>query len=133
MKNLIEKALDAQMFSYAPYSQFQVGAALLSSDGRIFTGCNIENIAFSPTICAERTAFFNAISQGVKDFTAIALVGNKKDATVGEYCTPCGVCLQVMSEFCNADTFEIILIKSKEDTKRYLLRDMLPFAFQTKM
>lgn len=131
MKKLIEKALEAQTFSYAPYSQFHVGAALLSSDGRIFTGCNIENLAFSPTICAERTAFFNAISQGVTDFTTIALVGNKKDATTREYCTPCGVCLQVMSEFCNADTFEIILIKSKLDTKSYLLRDMLPFAFQT--
>lgn len=129
MKDLVLKALQAQKFSYSPYSGFQVGAALLSKDGQIFTGCNIENAAYSPTNCAERTAFFKAVSQGVLEFEAIAIVGGLKDSEDKNFCPPCGVCLQVMAEFCNPNTFKVVLVKTADDYKEHLLREMLPFAF----
>lgn len=125
-------AIQAQKFSYSPYSNFQVGAALLTRDNAVFTGCNIENIAFSPTNCGERSAFFSAISQGVREFSAIAIVGNPKGMSPVEhgFCYPCGVCLQVMAEFCDPDTFQVILVKSEELFETHLLKELLPFAFQ---
>lgn len=121
---LIEEAYEAKKYSYAPYSHFHVGAALLTEDGRIYKGCNIENAAYSPTNCAERTAIFKAVSEGVKSFSAIAIVGDKE-----EYLAPCGVCRQVMAEFCDAEKFQIILAKSGEDYKIYSLKELLPEGF----
>ncbi|MCR4944130.1 MAG: cytidine deaminase [Clostridium sp.] len=133
-KLLIQKAFDAQKFSYAPYSNFNVGAALLCANGKIYEGCNIENASFTPTNCAERTAFFKAISEGVKDFTAIAIVGNPKGVKQGEgeYCAPCGVCRQVMAEFCDLKNFKVILAKSIDDYIEYTLEEILPLAFTGK-
>ena len=101
---LIELAKDARERAYAPYSGFFVGAAVESADGRVFTGCNIENASFSPTCCAERVAIFKAVSEGVKDFSAIAVVGGKAGESADAPCYPCGVCRQVMAEFCAPDT-----------------------------
>ena len=97
-KILITKAVEAMEKSYSPYSDFKVGAALLSKSGKVYTGCNIENASYSPTCCAERTAFFKAVSEGEKDFTAIAVVGGK-NGEISSMCSPCGVCRQVMAEF----------------------------------
>ena len=128
-KELIEKALEARKLSYSPYSGFSVGAALLCDDGSVFTGCNIENSAFSPTVCAERTAFFKAVSEGKKSFVKIAVVGGKSDIETPEnYCSPCGVCRQVMKEFCSSD-FEIIMAKNADDYKIMTLSDLLPASF----
>ena len=131
MKELIKKALEAQTYSYSPYSNFQVGVALLTKSGKIYTGCNIENAALSPTNCAERTAFFKAVSEGETEFEAIAIVGSPKGAKQEEreYCAPCGVCRQVMAEFCNIKDFKVILGKSEDDYKEYTLDEILPFAF----
>lgn len=133
-KELIEKAFEAQKFSYAPYSSFNVGAALLCDDRTIYQGCNIENAAFTPTNCAERTAFFKAISEGKKGFTAIAVVGNKEGVKAGEgdFCAPCAVCRQVMAEFCDLETFKIIIAKSTEEYLEYTLGELLPLAFTGK-
>ncbi len=125
-KQLLEKAMEAMEKSYSPYSDFKVGAALLSKSGRIFTGCNIENVAYSPTVCAERTAFFKAVSEGEKEFSAIAIVGGK-DGVIDSFCSPCGVCRQVMSEFCKKD-FMIILYNGKL-TKAFSLSQLLPESF----
>ncbi len=111
-----------------PYSNFSVGAALLSVDGKIYTGCNIENAAYTPTNCAERTAFFKAISEGEKDFLAIAVVGAKKGETL-EFCPPCGVCRQVMMEFCNPKEFKVIVAKSIDEYKIFTLEEILPMGF----
>lgn len=126
-KILIEKALAAREASYSPYSHFAVGAALLSKDGRIFTGANIESAAYTPTVCAERVAFFTAVHQGVTDFSAIAVVGGKAGEPVSAYCAPCGVCRQVMAEFCTED-FEIVLYDG-ETPKVYTLNHLLPERF----
>jgi len=126
-KDLIHAAFAAAQNAYAPYSNFHVGAVLLSADGQLFTGCNIENAAFSPSNCAERTAFFQAICQGVRDFQKIVIVCYY-DTSQPQFCTPCGVCLQVMSEFCK-DDFEIITAKSPEEYRSYTLKDLLPQAF----
>ena len=99
-RELIKAALEARDFSYSPYSGFSVGAALLCSDGKVYTGCNIESSVFTPTTCAERTAFFKAISEGRYDFVRIAVVGGKAGQPASPSCTPCGVCRQVMKEFC---------------------------------
>ena len=133
-KVLIEKAFEAQKFCYTPYSNFNVGAALLCADGTIYQGCNIENAALSPTNCAERTAFFKAISEGKKEFTAIAVVGNKKGVKPGEgdFCAPCAVCRQVMAEFCDLKTFKVIIAKSMEEYLEHTLEEILPFAFTGK-
>ena len=114
---LVRQAFLAQQQAYAPYSEFLVGAALLTEDGKIYQGCNIENAAYSPGNCAERTAYF----------TAIAIVGNKR-GEAGDYCPPCGVCRQVMAEFCKAD-FEILLAKDTENWKSYTLEQLLPERF----
>ena len=126
---LISTAHGMQQRSYAPYSGFNVGAALLSKSGKIYGGCNIENAAYSPSNCAERTAIFKAVSEGEKEFRAIAIVGGKKGET-GDLCFPCGVCRQVMAEFCDPDTFKIIMRDSGGQTVIKSLRDLLPEAFR---
>ena len=105
---LCRKALEMRAYSYVPYSHFHVGAALLCEDGTVYGGCNIENAAYTPTNCAERTAFFKAVSEGKRSFLAIAIAGGPEGAEKLDYCPPCGVCRQVMREFCGAD-FEILL------------------------
>ena len=126
-ETLIQKALEMLEFSYVPYSHFHVGAALLSKSGKVYGGCNIENAAYSPTNCAERTAFFKAVSEGVNDFDAIAVVGGH-DGIVKDFCPPCGVCRQVMREFCSKD-FKIILAKTTKEYKVYTLEELLPESF----
>ncbi len=126
-KELVRQAFLAQQQAYAPYSEFLVGAALLTEDGKIYQGCNIENAAYSPSNCAERTAFFKAVSEGERDFTAIAIVGNKR-GEAGDYCPPCGVCRQVMAEFCKKD-FEILLAKDPKNWKSFTLEQLLPESF----
>ncbi len=131
-KTLIQKAIEMTKVSYAPYSGYHVGAALLTKDGPIYTGCNIENTSYGATNCAERTAFFKAVSEGVKEFEAIAIVGAPADAvaenTFSDYAYPCGICRQVMQEFCEQD-FCIIVAKSTEDYQKYTLQELLPFGF----
>lgn len=124
---LVNQALEARKHSYSPYSDFMVGAALLAADGTVYTGCNIENAAYTPTNCAERTAFFKAVSEGVHSFQAIAIVGGPREGNL-QYCAPCGVCRQVMMEFCAPD-FEIFLGKTEEDYIRYTLEELLPEGF----
>ena len=133
-EELVKKAYEAQEHSYCPYSGFQVGAALLTQNGKVYTGCNIENAAFSPTTCAERTAIFKAVSEGETKFQAIAIVGNKKGASEEEweFCTPCGVCRQVMLEFVDPQTFEILLGKGKE-IRKFTLNQLLPESFSPSM
>lgn len=128
-KELISQALSARENAYAPYSGFMVGAALLCKDGTVYTGCNIENAAFTPTNCAERTAFFKAVSEGEKEFCRIAIVGGKKDGVL-ELTSPCGVCLQVMQEFCDPDAFEVILATAEEKYEILKLRQLLPYGFE---
>ena len=117
---MIDTAIEQLKFSYTPYSNFKVGAALLAKNGEIFTGCNIENASYTPTNCAERTAFFKAVSEGVREFRAICIVGGK-DGKLTEYTAPCGVCRQVMMEFCDPKTFQIILAVDKERYEIYTL------------
>lgn len=124
---LIEKAMEMLKFSYAPYSHFFVGAALLSKSGKIYGGCNVENAAYGPSNCAERTAIFKAISEGEKDFEAICIVGGK-NGKVEKFCPPCGVCRQVLSEFCAPD-FKVILAKSVSEYKIFTLGELLPESF----
>jgi cytidine deaminase len=124
---LVQKANEARSQSYIPYSNFSVGAALLCADGSIYTGANIENASYTPTVCAERVAFFSAIHDGKRDFTAIAIVGAPSGKAPVELCPPCGVCLQVMSEFCSGD-FEIILADEK-NTRILTLDELLPHRF----
>lgn len=126
---LIDEAFAARRMAYTPYSHFQVGAALLTADGRIYRGCNIENAAYTPTNYAERTAFFKAVSEGEREFTAIAIVGGTEDATEFDWCAPCGVCWQVMEEFCDERTFEIVLARSAEEYEVYTLGELLPKGF----
>lgn len=127
---LAKRALYARTFSYSPYSHFQVGAALLAENGHIYTGCNIENAAYTPTNCAERTAFFKAVSEGEREFLAIAIAGGRADAALPlEGCPPCGVCRQVMMEFCHPETFEIILVRDEKEYRICLLKDLMPEGF----
>ncbi len=125
---LMERAREMLQYSYIPYSGYAVGAALLTEEGKIYTGCNIENASYTPTNCAERTAFFKAVSEGEQHFKAIAVVGGKK-RVAEDNCTPCGVCRQVMMEFCNPDTFEIILGRNETDAVSYKLKEILPMGF----
>ena len=127
-EKLIDTAIEQLKFSYTPYSNFKVGAALLTKSGKIYTGCNIENASYTPTNCAERTAFFKAVSEGVRDFQAICIVGGK-DGKLTEYTAPCGVCRQVMMEFCNPKTFQIILAVDKERYEIYTLEELIPLGF----
>lgn len=128
IKELFVVACDYRKRAYSPYSHFQVGAALLTKEGKIYGGCNIENAAFGPTNCAERTAFFKAVSEGERKFSAIVIVGGK-EGEKEEFCTPCGVCRQVMAEFCDPDSFYIILGNSAADCQKFLLKEVLPFSF----
>lgn len=125
---LIDKALEMLAYSYTPYSRFQVGAALLAKNGTVYGGCNIENAAFTPTSCAERTAFVKAVSEGVKEFDAIAVVGGK-DGTVTDYTAPCGVCRQVMMEFCDPETFQVIVAIDRDHYRVSTLKEILPDGF----
>ena len=125
---LFNEAKNMLNFSYTPYSNFKVGAALLSESGKIFTGCNIENAAYGPSNCAERTAFFKAVSEGVLKFKAIMVIGGP-GGIIKDYCPPCGVCRQVMMELCNPETFSIFLAKSETDIIEYKLKDLLPLGF----
>lgn len=128
IKEMIQAAIGQLAYAYAPYSGFRVGAALLAKNGTLYTGCNIENAAYTPTNCAERTAFFKAVSEGVRQFDAICIVGGK-DGVLTEYAAPCGVCRQVMMEFCNPDTFQIILAVSEENYEVFTLKQLLPKGF----
>lgn len=126
---LIKLAREARRNAYAPYSHFQVGAALLAADGRIYRGCNIENATYTPTICAERTAIFNAVSEGQRDFLAIAIVGAREGLEAEDPCPPCGVCRQVLQEFCDPEHFRIILADKEKGSISFLLKDLLPYGF----
>ena len=128
INQLITTAIEQLQFSYTPYSHFKVGAALLAKNGQVYTGCNIENAAYTPSNCAERTAFFKAVSEGVKEFDAICIVGGKEGALT-EYAAPCGVCRQVMMEFCDPETFQIILAAADGKYKIYSLKELLPEGF----
>lgn len=130
--DLISKAIEMTERSYVPYSHFHVGAALLDKNGKIWTGCNIENAAYGPSNCAERTAVFKAVSEGVREFEAIAVVGGSEDEAgnvqIQDFCPPCGVCRQVLSEFCSRD-FKIILANGKGEQKIFTLAQLLPESF----
>lgn len=130
LKNLVKKAIEARTKSYSPYSGFSVGAALLCADGSIYLGANIENASYGATVCAERNAIFAAVIEGQKDFVAIAISGGRHEAELPEdYAYPCGICRQVMSEFCDKD-FKILVAKSVDDYKEYSLEEMLPASFE---
>lgn len=127
-EKLCELAIAAMENAYAPYSGCKVGAALLCADGAVYTGCNIENAAFGPTNCAERTAFFKAVSEGQRSFSAIAVCGGKDGIITGAF-PPCGVCRQVMREFC-ADDFAIYLVGENGAYETLTLAQLLPYSFQ---
>lgn len=129
IEELIEQALRAREFSYSPYSGYRVGAALMTAEGKVYTGCNIENAAYTPTNCAERTAFFKAVSEGQKSFRAIAIVGGPADGPITQYAYPCGVCRQVMMEFCDPQTFDVITAKTKKEYRVKKLQELLPDGF----
>ena len=123
---LVKLALEARENAYAPYSNWKVGAALLTKDGKVYKGCNVEISSFSPTICAERVALFKAVSEGVQDFKMIAIVGGNKDEGVKNYCAPCGVCRQALSEFCDPDSFEVIVGIDENTYYVKPLRELIP-------
>ena len=125
---LIKEAIEARKMAYTPYSHFKVGAALLTADGKIYRGCNIENAGYTPSNCAERTAFFKAVSEGVLEFDAICVVGGM-NKELKEYAAPCGVCRQVMMEFCDPEEFQIILAIGKEQYEIFTLKELLPLGF----
>lgn len=128
VKNLIREAIEGMKKAYAPYSNHHVGAALLSTKEKIYTGCNIENAALGPTNCAERTALFKAVSEGDREFAAIAIVGGK-NGMITDFCPPCGVCRQVIREFVDPKNFLVILARSEEDYIIYSLEALLPLSF----
>ncbi len=128
-KELMIAANEARKFAYTPYSHFKVGAALLTKSGKLYTGCNIENSSYTPTVCAERTAVFKAVSEGESDFSVIAVVGGKEENPL-EFCSPCGVCRQVLAEFCGED-FRILL-GNPEKFQSYTVDEILPFSFTKK-
>lgn len=124
-QNLIAQAMAAKESAYAPYSRFRVGAALLTANGKVYTGCNVENVSFSATNCAERTAVYKAVSEGEREFSAIVIHGDNHD-----YLPPCGICRQVLAEFCDLDSFQVILANNEQDYKVMTLAELLPGAFQ---
>ena len=128
-QELIREAIAARKRSYSPYSHFQVGAALLGRSGKVYTGSNIENAAYTPTNCAERTAFFKAISEGEKEFEMIAIVGGPAKSARTDYCPPCGVCRQVMAEFCDPKAFRVLMARTETDYRECSLEEVLPFGF----
>ena len=127
--SLMASAVAAREYSYSPYSGYRVGAALLGADGKVYTGCNIENAGYTPTNCAERTAVFKAVSEGERAFTAIAVAGGSGE-TLDAACTPCGVCRQVLAEFCAADM--PVILGTPEEMRVLTLGELLPFAFTKK-
>lgn len=127
-RELIQHAIEARKQAYTPYSHFQVGAALLAEDGTVYGGCNVENAAYTPTNCAERTAFFKAVSEGKRKFTAIAIVAAPEGEPLRKT-APCGVCRQVMMEFCDPESFRIISAASPEDYEVYTLARLMPMGF----
>ncbi|MDD4495084.1 MAG: cytidine deaminase [Eubacteriales bacterium] len=129
-KELINQAKAAMQNAYVPYSHFKVGAALLTKSGKVYTGCNIENASYTPTNCAERTAFFKAVSESENEFEAIAVVGGL-NGEIKDYCSPCGVCRQVMSEFCR-DDFKIYIGRDDDEYLVYTLAELLPLRFSGK-
>lgn len=126
---LIELAHEARKNAYTPYSHFQVGAALLGKSGKVYLGCNIENAAYSPSNCAERTAFFKAVSEGEREFVSIAIVGGPAGTYPEAPCPPCGICRQVMMEFCSPDAFRIVLENPDHTARVFLLKELLPLGF----
>ncbi len=128
-RNLIRAALAARSRSYCPYSGYRVGAALLAADGSVYCGCNIENAAYTPTNCAERTAVFKAVSEGCRTFAAIAVAGGKGDIPDGDYAYPCGVCRQVLREFADPYTFLVLCARSENDYIQRTLAELLPESF----
>lgn len=126
---LCQAALEARQKSYCPYSGFAVGAALLSKSGVVYTGCNIESVAYSPSICAERVAFSKAVSQGERAFIGIAIAGAKQEEIPRQECPPCGVCRQVMMEFCQPEEFRIFLAVTETQYSEYTLKELLPRGF----
>ncbi len=127
-QKLIREAIRVLPKSYVPYSHFHVAAALLCKDQSIYTGINIENATYTPTVCAERSAFFRAVNEGKREFEAIVICGGK-EGILTDYCAPCGVCRQVMREFCDPKTFKIILAKSEDEYKEFTLEELLPLGF----
>lgn len=127
-KALVHEALEARKNAYAPYSDFLVGAALLAANGKVYRGCNIESASFTPTNCAERTALFTAVCEGVHEFQAIAVVGGNRDADALSPCFPCGVCRQALMEFCMPE-MPVVVGHSEEDYKVYTLGELLPHGF----
>ena len=131
-EELIKTATEMTKRSYVPYSHFHVGAALLDSNGKVWTGCNIENAAYGPSNCAERTAVFKAVSEGARSFEAIAIVGGPEDENgkvqIQDFCPPCGVCRQVLSDFCDRE-FKIILANGNGEQKVFTLAELLPESF----
>ena len=128
-KELINAALKAREKSYCPYSGFSVGAALLGKSGKVYLGCNVESAAYPAANCAERTAFFKAVSDGEREFSGIAVVGGKAGVQIGAVCPPCGICRQVMMEFCDPKTFRIILENGGGKVRTFLLEELLPLGF----
>ena len=126
---LILEAKKARERAYAPYSKYMVGAALLTRSGKIYHGCNIENAAYGPTNCAERTAFFKAIYDGEREFEKIAIVGGMQGMEADDTCAPCGVCRQVMMEFCNPKSFKIVLANGKDKEMELTLEELFPYGF----
>ena len=124
---LMQLAEEARQFSYSPYSHFAVGAALLTSGGKVYTGCNVENAGYTATNCAERTAVFKAVSEGERDFAAIAVIGGPAGEK-GKFCAPCGVCRQVLREFCEPETFRVLL-GTTDEVQAYTLADLFPTSF----
>lgn len=131
-KTLITAAMEARKMAWAPYSNFMVGAAVLCENGNLYTGCNIENAAYGPTICAERTAMFKAVSAGERTFVALAVVGGPRErANNFGYAYPCGVCRQVLAEFCRPN-FEILVARSETEFKSFTLEQLLPKSFSSR-
>jgi len=130
-QKLAKLALEARRKSYSPYSDYRVGAALLCEDGSIYTGCNIENAAYGPSVCAERTAFFKAVSEGKRGFAAIAVAGSPAgaDDVLPQYACPCGTCRQVMREFCEPEEFVVLIVRSEQDYRQTTLSGLLPDSF----
>lgn len=129
VKELIDAAIEARKKAYAPYSDYMVGAAVLTNELRIYTGCNIENASYTPTICAERTAISKAVSEGRRRFLAIAVAGSPKGEKITQYAYPCGVCRQVIREFADPEQFVVIVARSNRDYRLYRLRELLPESF----
>lgn len=129
-QELIRAAMAARERAYAPYSHFSVGAAIRTESGEIFTGCNIENISYSATVCAERTALFAAVAEGYREFTALAVSGGEQGKAPHDFCVPCAICLQVLREFCSPE-FPVYVVKSETEIREYQLKELLPVVFDS--